>query len=496
MIGTALLTYRGYVPPETASNLIIAENVSYQGQIRDKKMDGVGTLTKKNEYTITGEFKEGVLDESKKVFMRLNDSLDTFEGYLRLDEEYSYYLIEGTYKERKSNRTYSGKFQDNLYSDENGTYYFSDSSRYEGAFVEGTNVSQTGTIYYAPYDSRSTGVWAFRGTMETEQTFVADQEGKGIIKYPDYSIYSGDLYYDGTSFLRKGVGEMDFSECSFLGGNAGFDNHTRLSKYVGEFDYDRSGWMYGNGVLYFTDLNDGLPKAWIKGFFNGLSAIGVYRGGAIELEEGYSEEMEKPFIFNKAYAEEYRNRYYYAETPRSVVIAGDSYTDMMHKKYNIIDFEEKFPILYDAIDTGIGGTTYYQWRALAETLIVPYSPKKIVLHLGFNDLHLGLTPSEAVDDAAALVAYLKEQLADSEIYLMSVEPSPCFASFLGVETEFNRLIEEYCISNGIGFIDHAALLMKNETETIDDLADYFIGDQIHLNQIGYETFVSMIQSVL
>lgn len=38
--------------------------------------------------------------------------------------------------------------------------------------------------------------------------------------------------------------------------------------------------------------------------------------------------------------------------------------------------------------------------------------------------------------------------------------------------------------------------MKNETETIDDLADYFIDDQIHLNQIGYETFVSMIQSVL
>lgn len=485
-----------YVTPENVTNYRINDNVTYDGHMRNNKLDGVGTLTYKNNYTLVGEFKNGQLDTSKKVYLRINKDLDTFKGYLSLDEEYNYNFINGEYTNRKLGYTYNGKFKNNLYNDENGKLTFRDNSRYEGKFVDGSNLDQVGTMYYSPYNKNELGVHYFTGKMKTINTFYPDQIGKGQIKYGDYSTYNGNLHFDGSNFFRKGFGEMDFSTCSFYGRNAGTMDDVRVYKYVGEFDHYKTGWMSGNGIMYFVDIKTLQPKAYIKGYFNGVNVIGDYKKSEVFLIEGFDKSMERNFIFNYPYMKDYIDNRYYQELSKTNVICGDSYVDMMHKQYNIINYDKEFPIKYDAINTGIGGTTYYQWRYLAKELIIPYQPERVVLHLGFNDLHMGLTPEQVIDDAKYLVNEIKDALPNVNIYLMSVEPSPCFASYLQTEIAYNKLLKTYCSSNGVGLIDHAKNLMKNADATIDNLSDYFITDRIHLNSNGYKSFVSMIKDVL
>ena len=289
---------------------------------------------------------------------------------------------------------------------------------------------------------------------------------------------------------------MDFQTCYFLGSVAGGDSHTRLYKYVGEFDYSISGWMYGDGIMYYVDIETNKPKYYQKGKWYGLSMVGKYSKNDYELLDGFSKEMESEYIFNQPYVNNYINRYYSQSITHKAVVCGDSYTDMMHASYNIVNFEEEFPHSYDIIDTGIGATTYYQWLNYAKHLIIPYKPEKIFLHLGFNDLHMGLTPNEVINYASELVNLLKKELPNSMIYLMSVEPSPEFSRYLNVEIQYNKLLKEYCNKNNIKLLDNAKNFYKNETETIDDLSTYFISDRVHMNQKGYEKFIKLIKDEL
>lgn len=492
----AFASDNNYIVPNKVTDYRINDMVTYDGDMRNGKLDGVGTLTYKNNYTLVGEFKGGQLDENKKVYLRINENLDIFNGYLTLDEDYKYNFIEGEYTNRKQGFVYNGKFKNNLYNDEKGKLTFKDNTCYEGKFVDGSNLEQVGTIYYSSYAKNEIGVHYFTGKMKTINTFYPNQNGKGEIKYGDYSTYNGDLHFDGSNFYRKGYGEMDFSTCSFYGRNAGTMDDVRVYKYIGEFDHYKTGWMSGNGIMYFVDIKTLQPKAYIKGYFNGVTVIGDYQKSEVSLIEGYDESMEREFIFNYPYMKNYINNYYYQGSPSKNVICGDSYVDMMHKQYNIIDYEKEFPISYEAINTGIGGTTYYHWRYLAKELIFPYQPEKVVLHLGFNDLHMGLTPEQVINDAKYLVDEIRNAIPNVNIYLMSVEPSPCFASFLQIEIEYNNLLKDYCRNNNVGLIDHAQILMKSTDATIDDLSNYFISDRVHLNSNGYKSFVSMIKDIL
>lgn len=489
-------TNNSYIEPTIVKNEKISSNVSYSGEKRNNEFDGVGTLTYSNKYELTGTFKNNKLDESQNVHIKYLNNQDQFVGNILLDDSYEISLVYGTYTKKSNSYKYTGKFKDNLLDDENGSLTIPSIGTYKGAFEKGSNIDKIGTLYFNSYETNAVGMHYFTGKMKNESSFYDNQEGNGSIKYDDHSTYTGNMIYTNGGYFRKGYGEMDFQTCYFLGSVAGGDSNTRLYKYVGEFDYSISGWMYGDGIMYYVDIETNKPKYYQKGKWYGLSMVGKYSKNDYELLDGFSKEMESEYIFNQPYVNNYINRYYSQSITHKAVVCGDSYTDMMHASYNIVNFEEEFPHSYDIIDTGIGATTYYQWLNYAKHLIIPYKPEKIFLHLGFNDLHMGLTPNEVINYASELVNLLKEELPNSMIYLMSVEPSPEFSRYLNVEIQYNKLLKEYCNKNNIKLLDNAKNFYKNETETIDDLSTYFISDRVHMNKKGYEKFIKLIKDEL
>lgn len=484
-----------YIEPIIVNNEVINSNVTYNGEKISNQFAGTGTITYLNNYELTGTFKNNELDTTKKVFIKYLKNNDQFTGYVSLSSEYDLTLVEGVYTRKSDHAVYTGKFKNNKFNDENGKLELLNLGTYIGEFEDGSNIDKIGTIYFKNYSTNSIGMHYFTGKMQTESSFYDNQLGKGSIKYEDNSTYTGDMLFTNGGYYRKGFGEMDFSTCHFLGIASGAGYDTRLYKYVGEFDYLKSGWMYGNGIMYYVDANTYKPKFYQKGKWYGLSMVGAYEGN-YELLKEFENTNEEHYLFNYPYMKNYIERYYYTKSKRNAVICGDSYTDMMHANFNIVNFEKEFPAVYNTIDTGIGATTYYQWINYAKYLIIPYNPDKIFLHLGFNDLHMGLMPEEVIQYASQLVTLLKNELPNATIYLMSVEPSPTFSNYLNIEIEYNKLLKEYCNNNNIKLLDNASNFYKNETQTIDNLSSYFISDMVHMNKQGYEKFIKLIKDEL
>ena len=484
-------------PEETyVVDMQIGDDRKYTGEVINGVPNGSGTLTWVNTNCVyEGEFLNGVYHgEGKFSWLNSGDTLQgTFENGAPTYGKYTY----------ANTMSYTGEFNSSWVFHGEGTF---DWNQYnpdgrvkaygwllEGEFRNGTPDGCHAKITFIRSNPLGEGVHWFEGIVQGFPGVKLNQTGKGKIVFGDKSIYEGDIYYSATGeWQRKGIGVQDFSNCNFPGNNAGGTDTSKILRYEGEFDHAVTGWMYGNGIMYFVD-EQGRPAYYIKAFFSGVAAIKEYSGN-LELYEGFDESMERPYLFNYPYMQNYINNKYPQNQTYDAIICGDSYTDMMHASFNIMNFDTAFAG-YDVIDTGIGGTTYYEWIQLAEYLIIPYAPKKVVLHLGYNDLHMGLSAEDTLAQAKKLVALLQEKIPGVEVILMTVEPSPTFASYLAEETKYNNLLKEYCSLNDIELIDHAALLL-NAGQPVSNIWNYFIGDGVHLNAAGYERFVSLIKEKL
>ena len=65
-------------------------------------------------------------------------------------------------------------------------------------------------MIFDAFFTKSAGCWVYN---PEEEKFIKGKKshGYGIIKYPEGSIYYGDIYYDGENFNKLGKGFQDFS---------------------------------------------------------------------------------------------------------------------------------------------------------------------------------------------------------------------------------------------------------------------------------------------
>ncbi len=126
-------------------------------------------------------------------------------------------------------------------------------------------------VVFDAYKHNSVGVWYYvpeNGTFKEG----ASSYGFGAIKYPEGSVYVGEIYYDGKEFIKHGKGQQDFTYSVMGKMMKEFD--MKQYKFVGEYDKDHE-WIYGNGVLYYRDA-DSKPVHFCKAWFEGLRITGEY----------------------------------------------------------------------------------------------------------------------------------------------------------------------------------------------------------------------------
>jgi len=317
-------------------------------------------------------------------------------------------------------------------------------------------------------------------------------KGFGSIRYPEGSVYTGDIYFDGKDYNKLGYGKQDFTYSTLGVLNESINRKNYL--YVGEYDYRRTDWIYGNGVLYYKD-KDGNPCGYSKGFFEGLRRADEWVGEFdpnIILEEyrNTKEIIENPW--KNVIENEIKD--YKAIKNLDILVFGDSYTEFWHYK----EFAGKnlFKKMFDPskdLNIGIGGTRFIDWnKEFLVYLKKVKSPKHILVHLGYNDLHSNFSVNSVYNEMVKTICFLRAHFPKAEIYLPTIAKSPAMEKFYEREEELSKKFYKYAKIEG-----HLHILpLREELDKNDGLATCFVSDGVHLNEKGYKVYFDLIMKNL
>lgn len=343
-------------------------------------------------------------------------------------------------------------------------------------------------IFFENFKNNSAGVWYF--VPEGEFKKGKSCKGFGSIKYVEGSVYTGDIYYDGKSFEKLGYGQQDFTQ-SILS-SCGAVSSDVLYKYVGKYDYRKSDWIYGNGVMYYKGA-DGKPTHFRKAFFSGLSVIGEYKGEFKEpLLEGYTPEMEFFCDWKNANAEaaikSVCEKCASAENA-DVLFIGDSYFELAEAQdyAGSNRFSEYFPESY--VNAGIGGSTFKDWLEYLPRLKGLPQFKKIVVNLGFNDLHSNRSEERTFEYYKSFLKLTRGIFPKAQIYVIKAIHAPNFTELKKLEDAFNRMLENSAERLGVKVVDWNGLIAESGENC-------FHCDGVHPNERGYGIFREFLKSFL
>jgi hypothetical protein len=148
------------------------------------------------------------------------------------------------------------------------------------------------------------------------------------------------------------------------------------------------------------------------------------------------------------------------------------------------------------INRGFGGSELSHVIFNAHRIIIPYKPKAVVLYAGDNDLADGTdkTPEDILADYKRFVQTIREPLPNTELYFLSIKPSPWRWSQWPVMAKANALIRSWSRHHAhLHYIDGANVLLDTDGHPRDDL---FWFDGLHLNEKGYAAWSQIIRKVL
>lgn len=308
----------------------IVEDMTYIGGFKAGKVDGqIGKLIlpayNKKENNSLWYVGEVTMQEAKVPMANQNcvyyERFDTwaFEGdgyFISMD-----YITfpQGTYHGKKIydpvNPAYVGCYYEGEFLNgvENGKGKFVwDLDKYtfmEGTWVNGSVTGQKVKKYFTPYyDLSDLGCVWYEGICKNEDGTPMDyQQVLGQIRYPDHSVYTGELYfgtYDaqhpGGDFRRNGYGIQDCTDpdCAYsgswltnIGGAFAYVADKYMAYFEGQFSKEyasEGGWIDGNMIFYFFKADGVTPYGYLTGKFKGWERVGDYEGELPQLREEFT----------------------------------------------------------------------------------------------------------------------------------------------------------------------------------------------------------------
>ena len=329
------------------------------------------------------------------------------------------------------------------------------------------------------FKKQCAGVWYFSPEDEAAFKKGLPTKGFGSIKYPEGSLYTGEIYFDGENYNKLGFGKQEFytSEISAFKSEI----NARIASYVGQFDYRVTDWIFGNGVLYFADEYF-KPKFWVKGFYLSLDKVGEYKGkfDLSTLMPGYAPEMESDVSLREMLI---KKELSYVDGTCENLFLGDSYFECWF--YDGYSGQKTFYDLFERgknVNFGLGGSTFAEWLYRTELLKKVNVPKRVFINLGFNDLHFKKNAASVIKDRNEFMKVLLGEYSGSEIYMFNVAHAPCFQDLFDIENEYNEDLAKYALSIGAHVVDYSGKLD----------CSCFHSDAVHPNEKGYTIMKKLI----
>ncbi|MBN3521801.1 G-D-S-L family lipolytic protein [Algoriphagus lutimaris] len=147
------------------------------------------------------------------------------------------------------------------------------------------------------------------------------------------------------------------------------------------------------------------------------------------------------------------------------------------------NLQEQFPDV-PIINTGFGGSTALDLSEQLFPLVLRLEPSKVFIYEGDNDISGGKTAAEIMATLDQIVTRIQKQLPNTIVNLISAKPSPSRWELKTSYMVLNDLMRQYCTTHdNVNFVNVWDIMLDKSGVP---RADIFIGDNLHMNEKGYE----------
>jgi lysophospholipase L1-like esterase len=149
---------------------------------------------------------------------------------------------------------------------------------------------------------------------------------------------------------------------------------------------------------------------------------------------------------------------------------------------------------FAVINRGFGGSQISEVNYFAERIVLRYEPKVIVFYAGDNDIAAGKSARQVFDDYKSFTGLVQQKLSRTRIIYIGIKPSLSRWSLWPVMNEANAMIRDFSDKNGrLFYFDSATPLLDGDGKPN---SAFFLKDQLHLNDKGYEVWTKLIRPVI
>ncbi len=149
---------------------------------------------------------------------------------------------------------------------------------------------------------------------------------------------------------------------------------------------------------------------------------------------------------------------------------------------------------YPIINRGFGGAHFSDVIYFYDSVIKKYNPQLIVLYVGDNDVAAGKSITQVYNDYLTLVEKIARDLPKTKLIFVPIKPSKSRWQHWENMAAVNQQINSYNSQNANFYnIDLASPLISGFGRPAKK---YFLNDQLHLNDAGYEKWNSILAPLL
>jgi len=150
---------------------------------------------------------------------------------------------------------------------------------------------------------------------------------------------------------------------------------------------------------------------------------------------------------------------------------------------------------YSVINAGFGGSKIQDAIDYFDRIVKVFDPLQLILFSGTNDLNGeadSAPPDYVVDRVEAFMTLTHDKLPHTNVFYLSITPTPCRFNVLNDVLKTNRHIKQLAKKKNFTYIDVQAHFLDHGMPK----PELFVEDGLHMNALGYEKWISVIRPIL
>ena len=148
------------------------------------------------------------------------------------------------------------------------------------------------------------------------------------------------------------------------------------------------------------------------------------------------------------------------------------------------------------IPRGFGGSVMHDLLHYLDRVVLTYKPRAVLIYEGDNDTGAKPPiPNEAIlADLKQIISRIHQRLPQTRIYVLSIKPSVLRRASWPIAQEVNAGYREIAAADPlVYYVDVATPLLNRDGNVMTDI---FIGDNLHLNDLGNSIWGATIKAAL